>query len=230
MSSTNKTTNYELSQYVGSDKPTYLGDYNGDMLKIDGQMKTNNTLAQNGKDTADLAETHAQTALTNAETADGKAVTAKGVADSALAKATQNEADIAKFNLVNFDATSYGDMTITTGTLSAGSITVATNSDNSIAKIYGRLKVTASNQNDSTNKIVLTSSLRPDTEITISSLGFTAVSTSTGLNAVDKQDIIIKTNGNIEIPCPINQYVTSTVIVLHPCLLFIKDFGDTQSN
>lgn len=41
MASTNRTTNYELSQYVGSDKPTYLGDYNGDMLKIDTGMKAN---------------------------------------------------------------------------------------------------------------------------------------------------------------------------------------------
>lgn len=35
MASTNKTTNYDLSQYVGSDKPTYLTDYNQDMSKID---------------------------------------------------------------------------------------------------------------------------------------------------------------------------------------------------
>lgn len=35
MASTNKTTNLQLSQYVGLDKPTYLGDYNSDMLKID---------------------------------------------------------------------------------------------------------------------------------------------------------------------------------------------------
>ena len=35
MASTNKTTNYELSQYVGTDKPTYLTDYNQDMSKID---------------------------------------------------------------------------------------------------------------------------------------------------------------------------------------------------
>lgn len=34
-SSTNKTTHYELSQYVGTDKPTYLVDYNQDMSKID---------------------------------------------------------------------------------------------------------------------------------------------------------------------------------------------------
>ena len=43
MKSTNKTTNYELSQYVGSDKPTYLGDYNSDMLKIDTAMHANAT-------------------------------------------------------------------------------------------------------------------------------------------------------------------------------------------
>lgn len=35
MSSTNKTTYYSLSQYIGTDKPTYLGDYNSDMSKID---------------------------------------------------------------------------------------------------------------------------------------------------------------------------------------------------
>ena len=59
MSSTNKTTNYELSQFLGSDKPAWLVDYNGDMLKIDTQMKAN----------ADAATA----AQTKANTADGKA-------------------------------------------------------------------------------------------------------------------------------------------------------------
>lgn len=35
MASTNKTANLKLSQYVNSDKPSYLQDYNEDMLKID---------------------------------------------------------------------------------------------------------------------------------------------------------------------------------------------------
>ena len=35
MASTNKTANYDLSQYVGTDIPSYLTDYNGDMSKID---------------------------------------------------------------------------------------------------------------------------------------------------------------------------------------------------
>ena len=59
MSSTNKTPNYDLSQYVGTDKPTYLGDYNGDMLKIDTQMKENN-------DAATAAQTSAGEALAKA--------------------------------------------------------------------------------------------------------------------------------------------------------------------
>lgn len=41
MTATNKTENYELSQFVGSDRPTWLGDYNGDMSKIDAQLKRN---------------------------------------------------------------------------------------------------------------------------------------------------------------------------------------------
>ena len=41
MTATNKTANYELSQFVGSDRPTWLGDYNSDMSKIDAQLKQN---------------------------------------------------------------------------------------------------------------------------------------------------------------------------------------------
>lgn len=41
MTATNKTANYELSQFVGSDRPTWMGDYNGDMSKIDAQLKQN---------------------------------------------------------------------------------------------------------------------------------------------------------------------------------------------
>nr|DAL18655.1 MAG TPA_asm: hypothetical protein [Caudoviricetes sp.] len=41
MTATNKTKNYQLSQFVGSDRPTWLGDYNSDMSKIDTQLKQN---------------------------------------------------------------------------------------------------------------------------------------------------------------------------------------------
>ena len=41
MTATNHTNNYNLSQFVGTDHPTWLGDYNGDMEKIDAQLKQN---------------------------------------------------------------------------------------------------------------------------------------------------------------------------------------------
>lgn len=41
MTATNHTTNYNLSQFTGADRPTWLGDYNGDMTKIDAQLKKN---------------------------------------------------------------------------------------------------------------------------------------------------------------------------------------------
>lgn len=66
MASTNKTTNFELSQYLGSDKPTYLGDYNSDMLKIDAGMHQNALNIATADEKATLAGTNASTALTNA--------------------------------------------------------------------------------------------------------------------------------------------------------------------
>lgn len=50
MTATNHTDNYNLSQFAGTDHPTWLGDYNGDMAKIDAQMK------QNADDIASAAE------------------------------------------------------------------------------------------------------------------------------------------------------------------------------
>lgn len=41
MTATNHTKNYNLSQFVGTDRPTWLVDYNGDMARIDARMKQN---------------------------------------------------------------------------------------------------------------------------------------------------------------------------------------------
>lgn len=62
MASTNKTTNYNLPQWIGSDKPTWLGDLNNAFLTIDTTMKNNS-------DTATLANGNADTALDNSQNA-----------------------------------------------------------------------------------------------------------------------------------------------------------------
>lgn len=122
MSSTNKTPNYELSQYIGTDKPTYLGDYNGDMLKIDTQLKTNADSAGNAASAASAAQAVADKAskdvknLNDSMTANSEDIAslktknaqqdvsiqnATNSANSALNKANQNEHNITDINTRN---------------------------------------------------------------------------------------------------------------------------------
>lgn len=90
MSSTNKTANYDLSQYIGTDKPTYLGDYNSDMLKIDTGLKAAADDATTAVSTANTATSTASDAATAASAATTTANTAKDTAD--LAKTTAESA------------------------------------------------------------------------------------------------------------------------------------------
>lgn len=128
MSSTNKTTYYELNHYIDTDKPTYLGDYNSDMSKIDagihGADDKATTASQNAgsaiarvgevektlqshtsaittlqTDVTGLKES-VKTAQNTATTADGKADSAQQTANSALL--TANNAS-AKADNVNKD-------------------------------------------------------------------------------------------------------------------------------
>lgn len=122
MSSTNKTTNYKLSQYIGTDKPTYLGDYNGDMSKIDNQMKANAVSASNATSAASAAQAVAEKASKNVQalndsvTANSKDIAslktkdaqqdvsiqnAANSASTALNKVNQNEQNITDINTRN---------------------------------------------------------------------------------------------------------------------------------
>lgn len=57
MAHTNSTANYELSQFLGTDKPAWLVDYNGDMLKIDTALKANaDAEAASAEDIQDLQD------------------------------------------------------------------------------------------------------------------------------------------------------------------------------
>lgn len=70
MSSINKTPHYNLSQFGDSpdDKPSWRGDYTGDMSKIDSQMYRNETDATTATSTANTAKTTADNALSLVQT------------------------------------------------------------------------------------------------------------------------------------------------------------------
>jgi hypothetical protein len=100
MASTNKTTNLELSQYVSSDKPTYLVDYNSDMSKIDTGVHT----AQVTADTASTAATNAQTTAEGAQTTANTAITNAATAQSGVVQNATNIGTLA--NLTTVEKTS----------------------------------------------------------------------------------------------------------------------------
>lgn len=239
MASTNKTTNYELSQYIGTDKPTYLGDYNGDMLKIDTQMKANadaistaNTTANTANTTANTASTNASSALETAVSASTTANTANSTANSALAKAVNNESAIANFNLTTFN-------TITTftkqgaGNFGGGNeINVANNTDGSLAKIYGQVTLTGVNNSSSNKgKVTFSTVLRPTSDITIVGGLLTAsIDSNSGATLnIGIDSYTIKTNGDIEFEY-YNKWGTASIswrALFINSLVYVKDFGDT---
>lgn len=69
MSSINKTPHYNLSQFGDSpdDKPSWRGDYSGDMSKIDSQMYRNEMDATTAISTANMAKTAADNTLSLAQ-------------------------------------------------------------------------------------------------------------------------------------------------------------------
>lgn len=105
MGHANETSNYELPQFVGTDKPTWLGDINGAMLKIDNAIAgvasdaTSAVSVANGAATlATSASEAASTATATAEAASTAASGAASVANTAAdtANNAQSTAVLAK--------------------------------------------------------------------------------------------------------------------------------------
>lgn len=111
MGSTNKTTNLQLPQWIGTDKPTFLGDFNDAFLKIDegyGTISGNATTAiaqagqavqdaENALTKATSVETIANQANTNANTALSTANSALETANTANSAVTQLDNTIDTF-------------------------------------------------------------------------------------------------------------------------------------
>lgn len=76
MAHTNQTPNYELSQFLGNDKPAWLVDYNGDMEKIDLGLKAAKDVADAAKEEADQGARDIAAVTITANSADSKATQA----------------------------------------------------------------------------------------------------------------------------------------------------------
>lgn len=224
MSSTNKTTNYNLSQYIGSDKPTYLSDYNSDMFEIDKQMKINADNVATAIQGATDAGTLASTANSTATTANTNANTA--IANNATTQTTLNNFML-KFNLNTITRYQQADLTFTGVTFSYienADFTLAKNSDGSIFKLYGYINGTASTGGNVA--IVLNNTgILTDTPYSIFPAGIMSPDGGTSSMQVG----IYVENNKMTINYW-NYQQGNTKTTLFPCIYFNADFGDTPQN
>lgn len=120
MASTNKTSNLELSQFIATDTPTWLVDYNGDMEKIDAGVGR-------VKELAETASTQAVGVASGLQATNQTVTTLSGQVANVQNQANTTTASVNGINnrLGNTDISGIGNGTIT-GAISAIS---AQNSD-----------------------------------------------------------------------------------------------------
>lgn len=240
MSSTNKTTNYNLSQFIGTDKPAWLADYNQDMGKIDAQMKLNADSATGADGKADANATSIGTlanlttdAKTNLVSAinevDSHADTAQGTANNALSSATTANTGVSNLsdylNIDTFIAYSGSDVTLTgSGSIRYGDLHVARNDEGSLGKIYGNVILDTTANQEFTITIPNTG-FSTSESFTVQNAGFITLENSNGTLAnVDALSYNVNTNGSVTVTYRASTPVT--VLRFVACLVFIKNFGD----
>lgn len=180
MPSTNKTTHYELNQYKDTDKPTYLGDYNSDMQKIDLAIKEVDTKTEDAVSKSEIANTNSMKAINDSSealtkikateedvaTAINTAISANNKSDGAVSKADSALIIATTIKIVTDSLTVWQDKgDITAGT--HGNIYCKYNPTLKLMSLYGSVYNVAQG-NNRINFGVLPEGLRPKTDRVIS--------------------------------------------------------------
>lgn len=236
MASTNKTTNYELSQFIGTDKPAWLGDYNSDMSKIDTAIKNAADSATSAGGEATSVATAVGT-LSNLTTEDKTSVvsainevdshadTAQNTANSATTIANNAKNGVESLASM-FDLGVINSLTGSSSQLTPSSVdvTCTRNNDGTLAKIYGRVRFTGG-YNGNITLTLSDTGLRPSEAITFNGCAIRSTTTA-GENSTYGQSYTLNTNGTITMTVASASNTTQNDILMIACLLFISDFGD----
>lgn len=160
MGATNHTANYDLPQWIGTDKPTFLGDMNDAFLKIDTQMKANadsvgtavstagsaqsaataaSQSASEALQAANTAGTNATQALNTANNAASTANTAQTTAEAASTAATQAQgtANSANNRINNLKFPTGVKITSFLPSNATGEVTMSYNPELNLYNMYG---------------------------------------------------------------------------------------------
>ena len=249
MSATNHTQNYDLSQFVGGDIPSWLGDYNGDMGKIDAAIAT---VASGAGDTAsevNSLKSRMTTAEADIDAAESNIATLQSTTSTQGAAITQNANNITTTNnnvsaldtrvtaLENasgsgLDLTAHeGDITITAagGTLdSVSALKYHLNDDKSLAKIVGGFAISTIALSGTADwKLIATlsgSDLPTRTESAEIMLGYSLTVTGSGTTAIQTK-LVFNTDGTISVKVYVGNTTANALYVNFPSCIYMLNDG-----
>lgn len=255
MSHTNSTTNYNLPQFIGTDKPAWLGDINPAMSAID-------TAIKNASDSASTADGKATTAQSDVTTLGNTVTTLQGTVSTQGTQITSNtsaistltsglnsattdlNAFIQKFNLNSYSKPAAGN--------AFANLTLAQNSDGSIFKFYGMQQIVTSGSAVSLSETSipglpgiygvatgLTLATAPESAYTVSCAGLYVCTDTNGTTLRSGprwMDFSVGTDGKIYMisrsdssswNIPANSVARFN---MYPCLYFNLSFGDSPND
>lgn len=233
MGSTNKTQYLELPQWIGTDKPTFLGDFNDAFLKIDNGYNTINGTATTAGAQAGQAVEDATSALKKVNDVEDVANTANTNANNALSTANNaltqmgalqtqvsNNADkIEGVENVIDNISNWQTISITPSSgVTQNYLSCKYNPTLKILNLYGTI-VTGGVQGGK-QIFTLGAPIRPSNERTI--YGYYTVNTSN--DTVITSTIIIGTNGVVRYSDALGGYGQFTRFVIN-AMLNVSDWG-----
>lgn len=141
MAATNETTNYKLPLFADNDQPTWLGDFNGAMGKIDAGM---NTIGAN----ASTALSAANNAVNRVGQVENTIAAVQATADNAYSLSAANEKGIGALD--GQVAQLESKFPITSGSLANGAVTAPKLDKTAIAAMWAGLTVKRFDSDDAT--------------------------------------------------------------------------------
>lgn len=207
MSYTNKTQHYELPQWLGTDKPTWLGDMNTTMQTLDKTMYDINTLASNADGSIESIQ---------------NSITALNTSVSQLNSNLSNLTN--KFNMTA-ENIFYEEKN---GQIST--VTLAKNNDASLIKIYGQyVRVANDGVGVPVNIPIPHGVITSNYVVNYGLMYYVINSTNNEILKISPSSLILSP-GNLYLGEPSTNIENSYIIgILSPVLIFNKSFGDSSS-
>ena len=238
MSSTNRTTKYGLSQFVGPDKPAWLTDYNQDMAKIDAGIDAAQDTATGADGKADANTTAigdltylATSAKNNLVAAinevNSDADTAQNTANTANNTAT-NANTLANELATSFNLNVHNDLIATCdyGTIIQNNMKIARSSNGKICKIYGQISIENIAASRDITVTLSGTGLLPSSQFNIDPIGIRLYVRTNGTSDTQTCPGTFNADGTVTITFPTYTDCLLQRLILLPTITFVEDFGD----